>query len=110
MNSFGLFVVPSVYSCLVSHEVHQFVAWSQSPNFVPGRLAHCLRSQSLESEHKLWELMRFEEERSVKQWATFYLDLHYIMHTIIHQGHERFSVLSRGRSAMLFHEPVRLVR
>ena len=28
----------------------------------------------------------FEEERSVKRWATFYLDLHYIMHTIYSSG------------------------
>ena len=33
----------------------------------------------------------------------------YIMHMYIYQGHERFSVLPRGRSAMLFHEPVSLV-
>ena len=30
VDLFGLFVVPSIYSCLVLHEVHRFVAWPQS--------------------------------------------------------------------------------
>ena len=46
VDSFGLSVVPSVYSCSVLHQVHRFVAWPQSPSFVPGCLAHCPRSWS----------------------------------------------------------------
>ena len=46
VDSFGLLVVPSVYSCSVLHEVHWFVAWPESPNFVPGRLARCPSASS----------------------------------------------------------------
>ena len=33
-------------SCSILHEVRRFVVWPQSPNFVLGCLAQCLRSWS----------------------------------------------------------------
>ena len=104
VDSFGLFVVPSVYSCSVLHEVHWFVDWPQSPNFVPGRLARCPRSQSRRERTEIVGIDVFLKKKEVINGGQLFIWIYTTSCTLYsHQGHERFSVLSRGRSAMLFH-------
>ena len=71
-------------------------------------------SQSLRERTEIVGIDAFlkKKEDSIKRWATFYLDLHYVHHAhyiFIRVINDLNSVLLRGRSAMLFHEPVSLV-
>ena len=69
-------------TCSVLREVHMFIAWPQSA--MSCSLSEELVASRASRNCGYWCV--FEEERSVKRWATFYLDLHYIMHTIYSSG------------------------
>ena len=78
VDSFGLSFRPST----VVRYYMKYIGLSLAP--VPQVLLIDRGASRVENEQKLWVLVRFqfEEVRSVKRWVTFYLDLHYIMHTI----------------------------
>ena len=88
-------------SCSVLHEVHMFIAWPQSPN-------SCSLSRRERTE--IVSIGAFLKKKEVQNGGQLFIWIYTISCTLyIHQGHERFSVLSTGRSAMLFREPVSLL-